>query len=69
MPDGIKYGQFIVSRCKLGIIQNVPQIPIIINGSEKWERFSQNSCMTSIKMGNSFPLIFIDFKVKVKYRI
>jgi len=29
MPDGIKYGQFIVSRCKLDIIQNVSQIPII----------------------------------------
>jgi hypothetical protein len=29
MPDGIKYGEFIVSPCKLGIIQNVSQIPVI----------------------------------------
>jgi hypothetical protein len=29
MPDGIKYGEFIVSPCKLGIIRNVSQIPII----------------------------------------
>ena len=67
MPDGIKYGEFIVSPCKLGIIQNVSQIPIISMEAKSGSVFHKNSCMTSIKMENSFPLIFIDFDVK--YRI
>jgi len=39
------------------------QIPINIDESQKWKRFSQKSRITSIKREKLFPLIFIDFDV------
>jgi hypothetical protein len=33
-------------------------------GSQKWNRFSQKSRITSIKREKLFPLVFINFDVK-----